>query len=324
MVGKTFSDLSLRLAEAPFLGRVDELAELKQCWERSRSAQQHLVLVGPVGMGKSTLARHFALQVEREGGSTVWLSLDHVGVSWASLVESCKQQGLFDWEQLGRGDQPHLLVLDGLDASPGLLALVHKEIQKAADTNLMVLVTSRVPLPPRGWTKESQHGARVMVQVPPLRREESEALLSDGSLTDADKSWLLEAVGDWPLALVLGSGLVAHEGGSGAQQERLRWVQPLITALLGCLRDTPAKDTFCLLAIFKRVDRRLLKTCIDSSESLFAGWASGVGAIAGRGCESGKSFLAGASERGAFPMAAGKRSRDTEDLPTRSVGQSIE
>ena len=64
--------VSSEVAEAPFVGRVEELAQLQRAYDALAQGQATVVLVeGPSGIGKSELVRQFLRRVQRESRTIV-------------------------------------------------------------------------------------------------------------------------------------------------------------------------------------------------------------------------------------------------------------
>ena len=82
----------IRAASESFVGREKELADMRHMWEATMRGERRLALVtGEPGIGKSTLAAHFAAEMHSEGAIVLWgrASLDSV-VPFEPMVQALR------------------------------------------------------------------------------------------------------------------------------------------------------------------------------------------------------------------------------------------
>ncbi len=117
--------------EALFVGRKAELAQLSTALQAARKGFGRVVLLaGPGGMGKTSLAQQLALQAERDGTSVLWgRCLEEAGAPpywpWRQLIRSHLRSG-------GQSD-PAQLFGSGLQDIAGIVPEVAERFNVQAD-----------------------------------------------------------------------------------------------------------------------------------------------------------------------------------------------
>ena len=193
-----------------FIGRSEELAELRHLLDRGRI----VALVGPGGIGKSTLARHLAvLDSPLYRGGIHFIEGYEIGNRPSYIAEQLREQ-LRLQSQRGRT----LLVLDGIDELGPDTASAVLDLAKKRTKNLRTLVTSRRVVPEADST----------VSLNSLSHADVVQLLRSKGLLQADAEEVAAALDGHPLAASLAAAAIRE--GHYTSAEFLRYLQDFTAA----------------------------------------------------------------------------------------------
>jgi tetratricopeptide (TPR) repeat protein len=127
---------------APFVGRADELARLRQAWERARSAEQcELVTVlGEPGIGKSRLAAELLASVDAPVAQGRALPYGE-GITYGPVVEVVRRLDVLPEDEHAASAIRSLLAQNDLPTSGDEIAwAVRKTLERAAAREPLVVV----------------------------------------------------------------------------------------------------------------------------------------------------------------------------------------
>jgi hypothetical protein len=188
---------ALESAVSPlWIPRTAELGRITEALSAARAAGvvPMVVLVGPAGVGKSTIARQFVATHQQDFPTVRW-------VLASSLVG---RAGLLGEET--KGPEPDLLVIEDVDS--------YHEVARhlPADPRVAVLLTSRTA----DWGPPF-----TVVEVGPLTPSEASDLLRRRlpTLNPGDASRLLDSLGRSPLALNVAASLLDRQPASEVLDE---------------------------------------------------------------------------------------------------------
>lgn len=147
--GKSVGDAMAHRLSKHFTGRTRELVQLERALERAEQSPQLATVLGPAGVGKSTLARRFLDDVRSAGGGGYWIGGDDTPPNAYDIQQSLAAQGAASFADLGRAKRPDVLVLDAFERFAPLARWFFEAQLPHAGLDLLILLTTREKLEAR-------------------------------------------------------------------------------------------------------------------------------------------------------------------------------
>ena len=263
--------LSQRLQEH-FVGRRKELDQLLGCLTNEAPLVTHVH--GATGMGKTTLLRRFALEVQRSGGTVVSLDCGDIEptergfLAELERVLGCSSLELEDVAaRLGVKGDPVVLILD--DYQHVFLAdtWVRRELLPALPPQARLVIGSREhPLP--GWLIAPElQGLFLAIRVGPLSEYDALEMVSRAGL-DADQARRINRLAQGhPLAIRLAIAAVKDGGSSIEEAGFVGIVGGLADLHLSEIEDSELREALEAGSVLRRVTIPLLAALLPSVDA---------------------------------------------------------
>lgn len=285
-------------------------------------ASRVVVLRGPAGIGKSTLAGWLAAQVRARGGQVGWISGEQVAPNPEAFLERMRVSQATgargSLAELGRGDARDLLVVDSFEVLLPLARWLFTELVGELGANTLVLVATRERLPAVERARLSLD-AFVELALEPLGELDATSLLERCGVPEALRREILSFSAGHPLAL----RLAAERASAGAPlhpRDRAHVVDELVRAFASSVPTPLHARALAAASVARTLDEPLLAAMLGCEAAELFDWMA-------------RSSLAERTELGVSPHAlvrevlfADLQTRDPEllvELQTRLVGALV-
>ena len=126
-----------------FVGRRTELDVLEHAFRESAKSAQLVTLLGPAGVGKTTIARRFCDDIQAKGSTFFWVGGEDTAPNAHDILEALAAQGCESFEDLGRGDAPDVLVFDAFERFVPLARWFFETLLPTVGSHLLIVLTTR-------------------------------------------------------------------------------------------------------------------------------------------------------------------------------------
>lgn len=267
------------LFRARFVGRAGELGRLRRLLPEADGEPRLVWLVGPAGVGKTTLAWRAALDWREAGRRVVWVDCEQSDPSDAlsdAVRAAAAEQGLAPGE-LGCGPQADVLVVDALEALPdGERRLLGGTLPDLGE-RLLVVVTSR-ERPALAVRLDLVWGALLREEsIAALPLDEAVDLLAAVGLDRARGRTLARAAGGHPLTLTLLAREAARGDAPGAALPADVLVERVVEQFVSGIADPLHRRALYVSSMTRVLDPALLRHALESDDADAAyAWLEGL------------------------------------------------
>jgi hypothetical protein len=217
-----------------------------------------MLLYGPGGIGKSTLAREMARRARSAGMSVHWID----GRELAPVPEALEDQ----LTGIAEGERP-FVVIDSYEWITALDPHLRKSVLPALPDAAVVVIAGRQPPGPE-WAEGGWEAVTLEIELGPLSVEEALGLAHGLGVDAGSARRLTSWSGGSPLALSLGArGLQQDSGwtpGGAAEHERL--LEPMIRRLTGDDLRGVHLETLGTAAIARSTTGEMLRATVHSAD----------------------------------------------------------
>jgi hypothetical protein len=316
----SFAD-AVRLESAErCVGRASEKARLALLLDGD--ASRVVILRGPAGIGKSTLAHWLAAQARARGGQIGWVSGEQVAPNPEAFLERVRVSKASgapgSLSELGRGDARDLLVVDSFEALLPLARWLFTELVGELGANTLVVVATRERLPAVLRARLSLD-AFVELSLEPLSELDATSLLEGCGVPAPLRPEIVSLAAGHPLAL----RLAAERASAGAPlhpRDEAHVVDELVRAFASSAPSPLHTRALGAASVARTLDEPLLSAMLGCDAAEVFDWMA-------------RSSLAERTELGLSPHAlvrqvlfADLQTRDPELLEllqTRLVGALV-
>ena len=227
-----------------FVGRVDELAWFARAL-RGETDQRVVHVVGPGGIGKSTLVREVERRADANGARSVWIDGREVAPFLPQVEQAVADVA---------SDAPTMIVFDSYELISSLDGFLRDVVIPDLDESTLVVFLSRQP-PARGWFERGWDALVHTIRLGPLDPSATEQLaIAHGADVDEVPQLVQWSHGS-PLAVVVGASR-----GAG------RSVGELADRLLGDEHDTSRQRVLSVASIARVTTPEMLAEVLDDAD----------------------------------------------------------
>jgi hypothetical protein len=217
-----------------------------------------MLLHGPGGIGKSTLAREVARRARFAGRSVHWID----GRELPPVPEALEDQlaGIED------GERP-LVVIDSYERMAGLDPHLRKSILPGLPESATVVIAGRRPPGPE-WAEGGWETVTLEIELGPLSVDEALDLARSLGMDAGSARRLTSWSGGSPLALSLGARGLRHDPGwsPGGAAEDQRLLEPMIRRLTGDDLRGAHLETLGTAAIARATTSEMLQATVRNTD----------------------------------------------------------
>jgi hypothetical protein len=251
---------------ALFSGRKRELSEFDRMLAGAGDEPSVILLHGPGGIGKSTLAREMARRAERSGLSVHWIDGREL-----PPVPDALEDALIDARRAARP----LVVLDSYERIQAVGRYLRHAILPGLPEGALVVIATRRP-PEPGWFEGGWEALTTAIELGELDPESALALARSLGIEDEETGRrLISWSGGSPLAISIGARAVHNDPGwrPGAPTAPSDALQPMIRRLTDAELRGPHLETLGAAAIARVTTPELLGAVVrDADPGNEHGW----------------------------------------------------
>lgn len=244
----------------------------------AREGARIVVLVGPGGIGKTTLGRWLSTHVLDRGGAVAWVSGEQIAANPESFLSgvrfSSESADRISLDGLGRGDARDLLLVDSFERLLPLCCWLFGDLLADLGPNLLLVLASRERIPAPDTARLGGPGSFVVVDVDALPEGDAHTLLANCGVAADQLADIYSFTGGHPLAL----RLAADRSVAGAThldaRDRARIIDTLIESFIANVPSRAHVRALQAASVVPYTDPSLLAAMLgENTEELFA-WLS--------------------------------------------------
>jgi hypothetical protein len=244
---------------ALFSGRERELAQFDRVLADPGGGDARVMLLyGPGGIGKSTLAREMARRAQSAGMSVHWIDGRELAPVPGALED--RLAGITE------GGRP-LVVIDSYERMAALGAHLRRAVLPALPENAVVVIAGRRPPGPE-WAEGGWEAVTLEVELGPLRDDEAIAMARKLGVEGGVVRRLANWSGGSPLALSLGARGLRQDPAwtPGQSLEHQRVLEPMIRRLTGDEFRGSHLETLGTAAIARATTAEMLRATVRNAD----------------------------------------------------------
>lgn len=263
-------ELLARTQQSAVVGRADEQASFRSGLLRGPPGFRIVYVVGPGGIGKSTLLHLFGRLARELGFETVEIDGRDIEPTAPGLTKACADAagagGLDEWiDRLAR--RPTVLLLDAYDTIRSLDNWIRSQFLPLLPSTTQVVLASRFP-PAAEWRIDPAFaGLMEVVRLRNLGRRESRELLRRRGVPDAEHGAILDFTHGHPLALSLVAELYQQDAAIRFRPEVAPVVvHTLVESLMDSVVDAERRTAIEVSALVRSVTEELLEATVPTDD----------------------------------------------------------